>query len=125
MKTLSQFDAEVIRDYRSEIHSLLTALVKAGFTLVSVYRDGENVKVKSLPQAVKEADACDDCAVYVRCPDGKTRGIMLVLGNNPGELVADYHVNPALEKVLNAEQDKWEGTNQRTTTRGEKYGKSR
>lgn len=101
-----------VRDYVPEVRSLLRAMNAAGIFLRAIDNGGGNVPAASLKTSaaqLAEITAADDCRLSVICPDGKGRGVYLVFGNSPGELVADYLTGcPVLERVITAHADKWE-----------------
>lgn len=86
--------------YAAEVDRLLAKLEKHGFTPADVDDTEELVKTPTW-EAVKEAIlAVDECRVWVKTMEGKEVCLFIVLGNSPGELVADYTVNTVLDKVL-------------------------
>jgi len=105
----------MINDWAPEVKDLLTALTAAGFTL----RKGDNGEDKfnfeegKLDSFIENLIACDESRLYVTDPSGNKRWLYLVLGNSPGELVADYscpaddkatdHIDP----VTDAHYEKW------------------
>lgn len=95
-------------DYKPETKSLLNALTKAGFTLLEGNNGDENFPATK-PDFLEELTAADEARLWVKTPEGKRKGLYLVFGNSPGELVCDYHVDPALEAVIDAESAKWDG----------------
>lgn len=101
------------RDYKPETQSLLDDLKAAGFTIRHGSNGGdEDEDFKGDIPAADFLDlltACDDARLYVTAPDGKKLALYLVFGNEPGELVNDYHYHPALDAVVSANADKWEG----------------
>ncbi len=127
---------ELINDWRPETRSLLHRLVAAGCTLIGC-NNGEdvcyaseavaNAKKPNVKRCKDEADfiseltATDEAELVVKTPEGKARTLYLVLGNNPGELVSDYHVPPVLDSVTEAHGKEWERKGQPKATRGEIY----
>ncbi len=107
-----------VRDYRPETLSLLSALVAADFTLGSYDNGDERMAVPAtLSELAEELCGADEARLYVRHASvpGKVLGILLVLGNSPGELCADYADRPALDAVCMAESEKWTGQEQPMT----------
>lgn len=105
----------MINDWAPETKDLLTALITAGFAL----RSGDNGEEKfkflgeknDLDKFVADCIACDEARVYVSDPNGKKLWLYLVLGNEPGVIVADYSL-PAegvdlIDPVTEKHYDKW------------------
>jgi len=100
------------RNYKPEVTCLLFRLATAGISLVSASNGGdadEDFYPEHPEKFVEELTATDEARLLVRMPDGRLLGLYLVYGNEPGELVADYHVNPLLESVVTAHSAAWEG----------------
>jgi hypothetical protein len=110
--------AQLWRDYRPEVRALLARLVHAGFELAGLENGGESLACgerSTFGRFVDEATATDDCSLYVRRPDvrgGKRLTVLLVLGNEPGVICADWVSCPALDAVLNAHADEWQDKSQ-------------
>lgn len=101
---------ETIRDYAPEIRDTLQTLVNAGFTLRAVDNGGDEVeKTPDIESAVHHIDAVDEALLYVTAPSGKRLWVSFVMGNSPGELVADHADNAEINGVLSAVSDKWWG----------------
>lgn len=106
--------AELWRDYRPEVRALLARLVHAGFTLAGLENGGDSLECDERSRFgsfVEHATATDDCSLYVRradVRDGKRMTVLLVLGNEPGVICADWASHPALDAVLNAHADEWQ-----------------
>ena len=91
-----------------EVTDLVDALLKEGFSLISVYDGGEeDVAVATVQQAVEAITAVDESRLNVSAPDGRKLWLFIVLGNDLGEAVCDYVVHPLLEKVCDAHYDKY------------------
>ena len=110
------------KDYAPETRSLLAALAAAGWEVRRIDNgDGDAVITPKKGEPLSEQDfqeimGCDDCRIAVAHDDFRNEKgnrrlfwVYLVFGNDPGELVNDYHVNPSLEAVLDAESNKWLG----------------
>jgi hypothetical protein len=102
-------------NYAPEILDTLIALVSAGFTLRAVDNGGGKETAETPATACSLIDATDESYLYVTAPDGKRLSLFFVLGNSPGELVADWTMHPALDAVLDAVSDRWMGTEQIVT----------
>ncbi len=86
------------------IRQTVRALRAAGYQLEAVEHE-DHVLVSTEDAAVHEATACDDCWLWVVDRDGQSHGVNFVLGNDPDEVVCDYHVS--LEPVIGPLQDSW------------------
>ena len=87
----------------AETKSLLAALVAAGFELLHCNNGGDEDE----PPTLENLCCCDEAGLVVKAPDGRKLSIFLVMGNSPGELVADYTVHSLLDTVISAESQKW------------------
>jgi hypothetical protein len=98
-----------INDWKPETKSLIERLVAAGCRIVS----GDNGEEKfyfaegQVDSFIDNLIACDEARLYVEV-NGKNRGLFLVLGNSPGEIVCDYHCDPVLDAVTEAHYAEWE-----------------
>lgn len=101
-------------DYRPEIRSLLRRLKKAGFALVSVNNGEETINIEGETMAVDHIVSVEEAWLNVRIQD-KTLTLFLVLGNDPGEIVCDYHCHDLLEKVTTEHYERWESRKQPVT----------
>lgn len=100
---------QVINNWKPETASLLRRLIAAGCTLLKCNNgDGPDFPFtgKFVP-FVAELIACDEASLWVRTPTRDRAWIYLVLGNEPGELVCDYTVDPTLDKVTEAHYEEW------------------
>jgi hypothetical protein len=98
--------------YYKEVRSLLHRLVCSGFKLIMVDDGEEFIKVEGTMAETKMEAAAAICNVgeaqlLVENPEGEKKWIMLVLGNDPGELVADCHVDPDLDRITEEHYEKW------------------
>ena len=89
---------------RREIKVLAEMLIAAKFKLLMV----DEEKTPDVESVVDAICAVDDSRLYVENPQGKTLGIYIVLGNDLGEAVCDYHVDSYLEEVINSYYDRFE-----------------
>lgn len=102
-------------DWRPEVRTVLHQLELVGLHLVEIDNGADDdgiVEIKSgdkvTPEHIEEICACDECRI--RVSDGKKRlGLYLVFGNSPGELVADYHVDPRIDQATDAASRIWDG----------------
>jgi hypothetical protein len=109
-------------DWIPETQSLLETLQRAGFTLLSG-NNGENrfAFTGDLPAFIAELSACDESHLFIK-KDTEEIWLLLVFGNSPGELVADFGVSRSLQiaELVDAatasHYEKWEGKAQPTLT---------
>jgi len=98
--------------YEKETRSLLKRLQDAGWDLDTVDIDEdepiqiEGMKTESRNTAAEWILAVDESRLYVSKGD-KRKGILIILGNSPGEIVADYHCDPELDQITMDHFDKW------------------
>jgi len=105
--------------YRAEVLSLLNRLTAAGFRLDSVHDGMERIACDTahmgkdtIGEALETILSVDSSWLRVTSPlaAGFCLCLFLVLGNGPGELVADWTTGSALlESVLSAHNQQWEG----------------
>tara|TARA_B100001105_G_C22028279_1_gene288688 strand:+ start:162 stop:527 length:366 start_codon:yes stop_codon:yes gene_type:complete len=111
--------------YEVEARAVVRALRKLGYDLDRVDYDngwGEvegsekiTLKASQVEKAVKAIIAVDASHLYVKTPKGQSLFFYLVLGNGPGELVADWLIPRSLaERVdldfeLGALYEKFDG----------------
>lgn len=88
--------ANRVAAHRAETMSLFKHLAKHGWHVRSIDDGGdERLYPETLEQAVEDANAVDDCKVYLRHqgqPDWRL-SLYLVYGNGPGELINDWGSN--------------------------------
>lgn len=96
--------------YEAEVRSLCTRLVQAGARLreLYLYEDDEHVVVNSIEQVVDDILSVDACNLRIFTPEHKSAGLMLILGNDPGELVADYSCCLFLDRMTQEHAEEWE-----------------
>lgn len=103
----------MINNWVPETKSLLNDLVAAGCEIVKGNNGEEQFKFDgNLETFIENLTACDEAHVYLKTPAGKVRWIYLVYGNCPGELPADYIVDPTFDAVTSAHYEKWNGREQ-------------
>lgn len=94
---------------------LLVTLAEANFLVVSVNDGEENIKCAgNIGKAVETVCSVDDSSIYVSRYGGRAFHIYIVLGNGCYDLVNDYSLREdehgkALDVLLSAWSDKWEG----------------
>jgi hypothetical protein len=99
-----------MNDYRPEIRSLLNTLKKHGFT-PHILNDGEEL-IRGSAITAEEIEATDCSHLYVKDANNKKFCIFIVLGNEPGEIAADYSDHDPLEEVISEHYDRWENKKQ-------------
>lgn len=101
-------------DWRRPVRTLLELLLKHGVELLATEHE-DRVELEGLPpakqveRAVRELTACDEAYLYVRAPDGIECAMLLVLGNDYSEIVADYTVNEYLDRATGEFYDRYSG----------------
>ena len=89
------------------IESLFSALENAGITVDEV--DNGCYPSTDPSTFVTEATASDECRVLVRIPgEPRRHTLLIVLGNEPFETVADYSQHPLLDATLEEWSESWE-----------------
>jgi len=125
----------IINDWMPETKSLLATLRQEGFTIVKGSNGGDSFRLDSFPTEadfLEELLGCDEAYLFIRRNGTKDSvrepgkrvyclySLWLVLGNSPGELVADYGIPAnlddanALDKATKEHFAKWEGKAQPT-----------
>ena len=102
-----------MNDYRPEVRSLLKSLKQAGFTPIYVDDGEENIFYAdvSKTQFLEEIVATDEAKIRLQ-HNNKRVSVYLVLGNDPGEIAADYSDYEPLEEVIDSHYDRWENRKQ-------------
>jgi hypothetical protein len=107
-------------DWTKPVASLLHTLQTSGFTIQAV-NDGEEIcnlghltSVKARKEAVDAITSVDES--YVRIHDANQYGatLLIALGNDPDELVADWSYQPKFERArldtaIDLHMARWEG----------------
>jgi hypothetical protein len=104
-------------DWTKPVSSLLSKFQRCGYDIVAA-NDGEdyiNIN-KNLSQLNKRKEAVDVITsvdmsnVYLLSPKGRKFSLMIVLGNEPSELVADYtYFEEETETIIEEFCEQWEG----------------
>lgn len=106
---------DLIYHWEPVVKSLLKRLKTAGFTFTAVdYLDGEIQKVSSVNSACLAISAVDECTLMLDNRHGESRGIYIVLGNGPHEIVCDYTCDKGIDLVVRLHEDQW--LNKKTPT---------
>lgn len=101
--------------YYEEVKSLLGRLLDAGACLNRVYdEEGGSEYTPTTGKALQAILAVDACVLSVRTPEGTRVHLEIILGNDPGELVSDYTVDPFLDRITEEHSEYWSN---RTLTR--------
>lgn len=89
---------EMLNNWKPEVTSLIATLKRHGFEIMKGDNGEETFLLTSrrgggMKKFIENLIACDEAYLSVKCPKSRmTRWLYLVLGNSPGELVADYSV---------------------------------
>ena len=86
-------------NYRAEVGSLLRMLQKADFELENVDDGGEVHLTLENHDAIDTIMSVDMSRLIVRHTYGRA-SLLIIIGNSPGELVADYFSNRSLSPIL-------------------------
>jgi len=76
--------------YASESKSLLKTLNKHGLEPYAVHNDGCDTEYESEAQFLDEMMGSDECWLRVKWKTGRKAAFLLIYGNSPGELAADW-----------------------------------
>ena len=101
-----------IKDYEPEVRSLIHTLKRHGFVVRSAF-DGEDVIQAEAGHDVVVKHLCGVDESYLRVAHGNRKAsLLLVLGNEPGVIVADYsyskELGKALDAVIDEHSERWE-----------------
>jgi hypothetical protein len=72
-----------------EVRRLIRTLKAAGWEPTHVYNGGEHVKVKGERETLENVFAVDESTITFAKGEAR-RGVFIVLGNEPEDLVCDY-----------------------------------
>jgi hypothetical protein len=101
-----------MNDYRPEIKSLLNTLKRHKFS-PHILNDGEEL-IRGNKINADEICAVDQSHLYVKDTNNKKFFIYIVLGNDPGEIAADYSDDEKLEAAIEEHYNRWENKKQPT-----------
>jgi hypothetical protein len=104
-------------NWAKPIRSYLNIADLNGLTCTAVDNGNGWVTTKTINGAVNEATACDEAQLSFVDPEGKRLWVLMVLGNEPEELICDYTVNDTLERTWETYHAKWRGKSCPTITR--------
>lgn len=109
----------IINDWKPETLAIVNALKVAGCTKLIANNGEYRSKLDEVGEAqfIEDLTACDEASLYATMPDGQRRGLFLVYGNSPGELICDYDVHPVLDKISDEHFAAWENRTQPTITK--------
>lgn len=91
---------------RAAVRKALQALYLAGYEFIDCQFGDDPEHVDTVDQALEHVMSVDDCFVTVRLSDGSEGWVRFVLGNEPFEVICDYHL--ALEPVLGPLTEGWQ-----------------
>jgi hypothetical protein len=98
-----------MRDWKPCVRDLLERLVSAGFTIESIDDGGDWTKFPTLDAAVDTITSVDESTIYTNSIDKSDPVLMIVLGNGPDEIVADYAGGtPKLDMIIKGHSKDWE-----------------
>ena len=93
-------------NYKNEVKTLLNALQSASFALVGVDDGGEFIRTSDKTEALEAILSVDMSRLYVVNSQGKKDVLLIVIGNSPGELVADHSTrSDDIEAVISHHAD--------------------
>ena len=95
-----------MKDYRPEIRSLLYTLKRHKFVPHLLNNGEELIRGKEIN--AEEICAVDESHLYVKDINNKKYFVHVVLGNDPGESVADY--SEELEEIMEEHYNRWQPT---------------
>lgn len=93
--------------YTKEIKEILHSLIVEGCTIVKIDNRREVIETNVLKKAVEAASAYDEAIIFVKCPDGKERWLLLMLDNDPGLMINDYTCYDLFDKVAKENYNKY------------------
>lgn len=97
-------------NWKPVIEDAIKCLLDQGLTLSSVDNgDEEEIPVSTIDEAVEQINATDESNLYMENPDGRLRSILIVLGNEPCELFADYTCDPLIDNACDKFYELWDG----------------
>lgn len=77
---------------RGAVQQVIRAVRDSGWEMTFVYDGGEDVPVRTEPEAIEAIFAVDDAFLNFE-KDGETGWVRFVLGNSPEEVAADWTTN--------------------------------
>ena len=100
-----------VNDWEPVVEDLLAKLQRQGIKPVAVDNGGGfEACEESIKKALPLATASDEALITFRDTQGKRCRVLIVLGNEPHELVADYSAHlPALQEAIDEFSDDWIG----------------
>lgn len=106
-------------NWKPVVESLIINIQSAGFTLHSVNDGEERFAQPSLNFAVDTVTSVDESWITFTDSNGERRGVFIVLGNEPCEIVCDYTypkntsqddpIQIKWEKVMDEFTEFWDG----------------
>lgn len=109
---------KMIYNWKPVVTSLIEHLQNNGVRLLTIDDGGEredwiHIHQTMTPEdqktlAVESICAVDSSELLVRLPDDKKTWLMIVLGNEPSETLADYSCHPLLDRIADEFATEWE-----------------
>lgn len=91
-----------------EVKELLQMLVDKGFTIESVNDGGdEDIDISTVDEAYDAVLSVCESSVYMKNPEGKSRWLLFVLGNEPGTALCDHTVDEIIDEVSDEIYEKY------------------
>ena len=104
-----------MRDWKPCVRDLLERLVAAGFVIDQVDDGGDMIEVITIDAAVDTITSVDESTLFIKDTQGPSDpALLIVLGNGPEEIVADYcgcdlACGKRLDMILKGYSNDWEG----------------
>jgi hypothetical protein len=104
-----------MRDWKPCVRDLLERLVSAGFAISEIDDGGDLIEFTTLDAAVDTITSVDESTVVTKDTQSNSEPVLLiVLGNGPDEIVADYGgcdlaCGKRLGMILEGHSKDWEG----------------
>ncbi len=92
--------------YAAEVTSLINDLINDGFKITHI-DDGDGWEETTADTVIDSILGVDDSNIRVKKEGGKGNSIYLVLGNEPGVIVADYSCDDDLDRITDAHYKKF------------------
>lgn len=90
----------VIMNYETEVNLIVSKLRESGFALSAIDDGGDdNIKTSDWSEAAEHILAVDESRIFATDDCGKRVGILIVLGNCPGEAICDHSCHPELDRI--------------------------
>ena len=115
--------SRIYNDWRPETRSLIKTLRAYGLEILRGNNGEESFPYTPGVEFIDNLTACDEARLVVKTPGGRRISLYLILGNSPGELVADYTVHPLLDSATKEHYARWESRKQPVISEAEYYAR--